>query len=582
MAVTASGRTSPATGVHHQSYSIGTVLGLLWLCVLGLSLLLSTYNSFQLATTVQEFAYASDRFGYLNMAKQIRYAVRGGHLPQFWIESPQMSVLIDFLKAHNVPVTRWLDLVAPLCYHYFPRTGHIGANPPPGTGLILALFPEGKAVVRLNKLVIGLLLTTGITGLILAGIRKRWIEGGFVTLAVYLGFQVIATISSWSFSINAVMAPLLLMFVSIFVTFILETDPRHVRTAWFASLSAGLFWGLACLIRLPVALLGPGLVVLLWPASWRMSVRNRLLPFMAGTAITGILPVLAFQYQETGAWYLPTYGPSDASPPSLLPLRRNLVYYLGNGPGSTDNWAFFVSFIAVLALVLYRRSSNRPTGLLLTWNRLVGSAVLLWGIPMAYFLTHPVAIPYYLVPSTFGSVVLLALGVLTIEWFAPRTDSGERSTKVISLRLIALILSLAPGIVVLSGGWPPSVPSVVRADTLKSRIHKVTLPRRLTDDRAWVWANYLTGTFWYYGNKPAFDIYYSDAQTRASIYGFVFRRAEPQYVVEDSPWMEPIIDEIYQMGGILESIPGGVDGSPYFLIHWPTGGPRNVTRKEGT
>lgn len=56
-----------------------------------------------------------------------------------------------------------------------------------------------------------------------------------------------------------------------------------------------------------------------------------------------------------------------------------------------------------------------PTGSDLGWKRLILSGLILWGLPTAYFLTHPITIPYYSIPATFGAVTLLALGAFTIE-----------------------------------------------------------------------------------------------------------------------------------------------------------------------
>src|SRR6185312_8147917 len=48
----------------------------------------------------------------------------------------------------------------------------------------------------------------------------------------------------------------------------------------------------------------------------------------------------------------------------------------------------------------------------------------------------------------------------------------------------------------------------------------VILPSELSDARAWIWADVLTGTLWYYDRKPAFKIQFSDKETRAKIFRF--------------------------------------------------------------
>ena len=78
---------------------------------------------------------------------------------------------------------------------------------------------------------------------------------------------------------------------------------------------------------------------------------------------------------------------------------------------------------------------------------------------------------------------------------------------------------------------------------------RLTLPAEMSDARAWVWADMLTGTLWYYADKPAFKIGFSDTETRALVYGFVCERGAPQDVLRDSLGMQGLMDEIAAMGG---------------------------------
>jgi hypothetical protein len=87
-----------------------------------------------------------------------------------------------------------------------------------------------------------------------------------------------------------------------------------------------------------------------------------------------------------------------------------------------------------------------------------------------------------------------------------------------------------------------------------------------------VWADLLTGTLWYYHQKPAFKIQFSDPRTRALLFKHVFDRGDRQYLVQDSERMQTYINEIAQLGGSLE-LRGKIEGQPYFLVHWPATGP---------
>ena len=260
----------------------GRLLGYLWLSALACALLLSAQYAYQRALSVEEYAFACDPFGYLRMAREVRQAVSNLALPHFHLESPQTRLLIDLMQSREVPLGLWEEMVAPHAHHYFPQAGSVGVQYPPGTGLMLALFPEGQAVDGLNQATIALLLVTGFLVLILAGKRQAWVPAGFVTMALYLGLVILRKIGTDSFSINAALAALLLGFLCIFAALALRSWPGRDRVAWVAAFVGGCLLGFAILIRLPIIFLLPGLLMLLWPQSWRPSIRDLLMPFSLG------------------------------------------------------------------------------------------------------------------------------------------------------------------------------------------------------------------------------------------------------------------------------------------------------------
>jgi len=541
--------------------TLGLLLGYLWLVALGIFLLLCAYTAYKKSIQVREYAIGADPFGYLMMAKEVRQGVSHLQPPQFQLESEQTRFLIDLMLSRNVPQGLWSEMVAPHAHHYFPRAGRVGVQYPPGVGLVLSAFPQGRAVARLNKTVVGLFLSFGIGSLILAGKWRAWISAGFLILAACLGLEIIGRIDSLSYSINAVLGPLLLALVLVFVSM---RSAENVRLSWISAFFAGLCWGFAILIRLPVALLLPGVFLLLWPQSWAISFRNKIIPLAAGVMITGIVPLLCFQHAVAGAWYLATYGPDDNSAPSLVALSGNIRYYLGFGPGGTYNWSLAWCAIGLAGFIVhnYKRELTWPG---LSWTRLLSSAMVLWGVPTAYFLTHSVTIPYYCIPSTFGVVLLIALGVFAIESFN-RTDASLKPTPASGLGSLALCLALLPGI---AGGWqcwPVPRTTILRLER-RARPHFL-MPAELSQPQAWIWADLSSGTFWYYANMPAFKINYSDPQTRLLVYQFVYDRGEPQYLVRDSEYIQHVAEEISRLGGILEPR-GVVEGFSYFLINWP-------------
>jgi 4-amino-4-deoxy-L-arabinose transferase-like glycosyltransferase len=340
-------------------------------------------------------------------------------------------------------------------------------------------------------------------------------------------------------------------------------------------LLAGLAFGLAILVRLPVVLMLPGLLLLSGPAGWRERRKDALVAFGCGVLLGGVLPVLAHQQRLTGAWYSPTYGTADSAPPTLAAVRQNLSFYLGTGPGSTYNWALLTMLVGCLGLGLwtgrgaaFASATPQSARARSRWRRLVLAALLTWGVPAGYFLTHAVVAHFYSIPATFGTALLLALGAFAIERDAAAggRDYGARLRR--PLQAGALILALTPGAVAVGRAWANYIPA-----TDETRPRQFVLPAELADEHAWLWADSLTGTIWYYARRPAYKIPFSDADARALAYQLAWRRGEPQYVIRDSTDMQSVLDEIGRLGGTLEPR-GQVDQAPYFLIHWPHGGPR--------
>jgi hypothetical protein len=544
------------------------VLGCVWVCALGASLLLSGQTAYRRSMQVQEFALGCDPFGYLTMAREIRQTASKLEIPRFSLEWPQTRVLIELMRSRDTPLHLWDELVAPHAHHYFPEAGRVGVQYPPGAGLALAFFPEGQAIHSLNQTVIGLFIAIGLLLLLIASTKQAWIAAGFVTLVLHLGLKILGRIGTDSFSINAILVPLFLSGVCVCAVRVMQAATMKLWMAWTVAFLGGGLLGFAIMSRLPVLFLVPGFLVFLWSDSWRPHFRDAIVPFCLGVILVGVLPVLMHQERLAGAWYLPTYGRSDTAPPSLAALKTNIPFYLARGRGGKDNWALALLLVGIGGLIALG-ARQTPISRFLTWRRLMLSALIMWGLPMLYFLTHPIRIGYYAIPGTFGTVTLLALGGLSIESRASKGVWRAGWDRYPRLGWIALTLALLPGIVTLGSAWSfyagtPDRPPI--------QARELTLPVEMSEERAWVWADLLTGTIWYYLGKPAFKIGFTDTETRAVVYRSVFERGEPQYIIRDSSEMQRLMDEVSTMGGRLEPR-GEVETHPYFLIHWPEGGP---------
>jgi hypothetical protein len=545
------------------------VLVYLWIGLLAVSFYISVRTSYKQSLGTEEFAYACDSFGYLRMAKQIRHAYAYGVWPEFKLESPQTRLLIDYMQQNNVAVPRWEEVVAPHAHHYFPQAGYVGVQYPPGTGLVLAMFPQGEAVYRLNFTVVWVFAVAGFAALAIAAWKRAWRSIGLVWLALTLGLMVMARLGALSFSMNAVLVPIILTCLFSVLALQFKTAGRD-GLALLCALFAGLSLGFATMIRLPSFLLSAGFLVLLWPGFRNFRIKSLPVAFALGVTIAGVIPVAVNQHNVAGAWYRSTYASIDAAPPTFGRLRENVPYFLGSGYASVDNWALMAGFIGLIGfLLLYlRRDAQQSNRLGLSWKQFVLAVVLLWLIPICYFLTHRITGGHYMISSIFATLTLIGFGALALE-ITSAIPLRFEPRRILSW--VALALILWPVVGTLHRVWkqhdfaPAPQTSLTHAPIL--------LPSELVDDKAWIWADLLTGSLWYYANKPAFKIQFTDEETRAKIFKFVWERGERQYLIQDSEQMKVYIAEIEKLGGRLE-MRGKVDGQPYFLVVWPSEGPR--------
>src|ERR1700682_5293203 len=302
----------------------GHLLEFIWLSALGVALVASAITTDRRARQVEENPSFCDPFGYLQMAQDLRHAAAARTAPQFSIESHHSRLLIEFMQSQKWPLPLWDEMVAPLAYHYFPVADHLAVQYPPGAGLTLAAFPQGKAFDGLKRAAIVVFLVAGLMMLVVAAVKRLPLAAGFFVLPLNLGLEILAQIDNASFSMNALLGPLLLSGVCLSGAWALRTNSvRFFYLYWFLALLAGLFFGFAVLVRLPVILLLPGLLLLLWPGRLRSLPKSAWLAFMSGLFFGGVLPLMIHQSRVAGAWYLTTYGQSDITAPTLARFWSN-------------------------------------------------------------------------------------------------------------------------------------------------------------------------------------------------------------------------------------------------------------------
>ncbi len=329
------------------------------------------------------------------------------------------------------------------------------------------------------------------------------------------------------------------------------------------------------MVRLPSFLLSAGFLVLLWPGLRSLRIKSLPVAFALGVTIAGVIPVVVNQHVAAGAWYLTTYSRADAEPPTLKYIGQSASYFLINGEGSVDNWSLVAGAVGLIGfLLLYLRRDSEPSNRLgLSWKRFVVAVALLWLPTLCYFLLHRINGAHYMVSALWATVTLLGLGAFAIEITSNRTLQFE-PRRILSW--VALALILFPVAATFQRTWTNRDlgPAPERATTHAP----ILLPAELVDDKAWIWADLLTGSLWYYANKPAFKIQFTDHEIREKMFKFVWERGERQYLIQDSEQMKVYIAEIEKLGGRLE-MRGKVDGQPYFLVVWPEGGPSTADKR---
>jgi hypothetical protein len=410
----------------------------------------------------------------------------------------------------------------------------------------------------------------------MAALKRAWGSAGLIVLAIYVAFEILGRLGSLSFSINVVMLPLLLACLLSLAALWLKHGLSRRRIAWLAAFGVGLCLGYAILVRLPSVFFVPGFLILLWPSGgWRAVIKGAPVALCSGLFLGGFVPLFIHQQLTAGAWYVSTYSPSvQTNLPTIEILKHNFNYYFGTGYQTEDNWSLIYLILGFVGWLLYsylRGSRGRSQRLGLSWKRLAVSAVLVWALPTTFFLSQTLIGLHYMMAQNFCVLILVSLGALAIESSSTTEALSGRVMRHFALACLALVLASVPGFVSFQGAWkdrhstPPTAGPVAHPS--------VTIPAELADEHAWVWADLLTGTLWYYDHKPAFRVRFSNRDIRAMVYRYVEARGDRQYVIRDSEFIDEIMDEIVKMGGSFEPR-GQVDGQPYFLIHWPNGGPK--------
>jgi len=313
------------------------------------------------------------------------------------------------LKAIDFP--NWKDAVVLPCHNPMPATGKTVIQYPPGTGMVLALFPAGHQVVPMFWL-----STIAVFGVALLAIfRAQAINsvvaaGFFGCFAIYIMINPIK--ASYSMAPTAAVCAL-----SGYLTARWLTRPQQGQR--FALLAAlGLLLGFAVDLRVANLFLAAGYCFfLLFAFLWSRNTSRFLQGVVFGIAlIVGMIPIIVSQKINTGNPFISTYsGAPDVQPLdfSLTAIKGYLGDYLQ------------VALIALAIAGIVRLWLAHDQGL----KRVARLTALNLAINLAFFLTYPIATPYYTIP-----IALLSLWTLLFAQVMQETQPAPVGQQVLAGR----------------------------------------------------------------------------------------------------------------------------------------------------
>lgn len=292
-------------------------------------------------------------------------------------------------KLKEIGFAEWKDTIRWPCHNPMPD-GKVVLQYPPGTGFLLALFPQGHQVVPLYIAASLIVCGLALSGIAMARTLPSILGAGvFGALAVYL----MVNPAKASYSVAPTMA---LCAVAGFLTALwLARGRRSVLPIALI----GLLLGASVNFRLPNALLAAGYFLFLGiPFLWTRSLATFVqgLAFGAGVLV-GMAPTLAAQAINAGSALATTYGSADVVAPAF-------------------DLAVFGQYLHDMQIVLIVLAIGATLSLAWSGERHVRQAAFVVAgnlvVNLGFFLSHPIFTPYYVVPIAMLSLWTLSFARL--------------------------------------------------------------------------------------------------------------------------------------------------------------------------
>jgi hypothetical protein len=271
------------------------------------------------------------------------------------------------------------------CHSLMPVTKKRSMQYPPGTGLVLALFPEGFQVIPLFVLATITIFGFGLLAIVYSATTLSiLLTTAFADLAVYL--MINPTKASYSMAPTMVVCAL----IGFLTARLFVRTPQHYRI--LLTIIVGFSIGLAVNFRVANLLLSAGYflsfaIEFLRSRKFETVAQAGLfgIAFLAGTA-----PTLIANTINAGGPLTTTYTDGDASPPAFD--AAVLWSY------ATDLQGILLALAVVWTVLILRRGHGegiRQVGLVTALNLFVN---------LAFFMSHPIVTPYYTIPIAMLSL----------------------------------------------------------------------------------------------------------------------------------------------------------------------------------
>lgn len=287
-------------------------------------------------------------------------------------------------KLQEIGYPTWNEPHTAPCHNAIPALKSFVIQYPPGTGLVMAMFPRGHQVVPLYSLASILVFGFALLAIYYARSTSQTLLAGlFGCLAVYL----LINPSKASYS----MAPTMVVCaLAGFLTPHWLKEKQHDFKIWL-TLWLGVLLGVSVNFRLPNLFLSAGYFVF-FPVALLSSRKITVVlhgALFALAFVVGMAPTLISNTINAGSPLATTYGGQDVAPPEFS--LHIILQYLADTQ-------FVLLALAIAGAVYLLRAGKEGT------RRVAVVIAMNLAINLAFFLSHPVFTPYYTVPVAMLSL----------------------------------------------------------------------------------------------------------------------------------------------------------------------------------